>query len=263
MQYPNPMILTTGSSPLARGLHGRTDRLGDPARIIPARAGFTTSGGVWAGRGWDHPRSRGVYPHVTAYGLRTGGSSPLARGLRPPVEPVQVGQGIIPARAGFTRPDSSSGPRCWDHPRSRGVYWRRLVRANFIAGSSPLARGLPPTAPSAAPCGWDNPRSRGVYHQGSSPLARGLRRALRPAPAQPGIIPARAGFTRLQDQQDRRARDHPRSRGVYRGAFIRQADSVGSSPLARGLRCGPDSRCPRRRIIPARAGFTLKANKRS
>ena len=256
MQYPNPMILTTGSSPLARGLHGRTDRLGDPARIIPARAGFTTSGGVWAGRGWDHPRSRGVYPHVTAYGLRTGGSSPLARGLRPPVEPVQVGQGIIPARAGFTRPDSSSGPRCWDHPRSRGVYWRRLVRANFIAGSSPLARGLPPTAPSAAPCGWDNPRSRGVYHQGSSPLARGLPDDA-PRWRDPGrIIPARAGFTPTPAPWASGAWDHPRSRGVYGERFDLRPHNQGSSPLARGLRGYKTNKTDVLGIIPARAGFT-------
>ena len=268
MQYPNPMILTTGSSPLARGLHGRTDRLGDPARIIPARAGFTTSGGVWAGRGWDHPRSRGVYPHVTAYGLRTGGSSPLARGLRPPVEPVQVGQGIIPARAGFTRPDSSSGPRCWDHPRSRGVYWRRLVRANFIAGSSPLARGLPPTAPSAAPCGWDNPRSRGVYPMtpraggtlaGSSPLARGLHQHPPHGQAARGIIPARAGFTASASTCARTTRDHPRSRGVYAATRPTRPTCSGSSPLARGLPGRLHPAGGQRRIIPARAGFTVRS----
>ena len=32
-----------GSSPLARGLHGRGPPVGEPRRIIPARAGFTSS----------------------------------------------------------------------------------------------------------------------------------------------------------------------------------------------------------------------------
>ena len=50
--------------------------------------------------------------------------------------------------------------------------------------------------------------------------------------------------------------DHPRSRGVYLTARVFEVVSVGSSPLARGLR--RESRHPRRivRIIPARAGFT-------
>ena len=52
---------TDGSSPLARGLpEDGQDREG-PARIIPARAGFTTAGTLGGGRCGDHPRSRGVY----------------------------------------------------------------------------------------------------------------------------------------------------------------------------------------------------------
>ena len=50
--------------------------------------------------------------------------------------------------------------------------------------------------------------------------------------------------------------DHPRSRGVYIGRARASDRAVGSSPLARGLR-GPDGLAGlRRRIIPARAGFT-------
>ena len=211
MQYPNPMILTTGSSPLARGLHGRTDRLGDPARIIPARAGFTTSGGVWAGRGWDHPRSRGVYADTTAPPPTSWGSSPLARGLLGTPSRAIIGYGIIPARAGFTRACAPARAASPDHPRSRGVY-----------------SGLPGNATSTP---------------GSSPLARGLRVELLDDVGDVGIIPARAGFTpRLLHRRGHRW-DHPRSRGVY--------DAEGEHLVLVT------------RIIPARAGFTLKANKRS
>ena len=51
--------------------------------------------------------------------------------------------------------------------------------------------------------------------------------------------------------------DHPRSRGVYVRASTWTHTAPGSSPLARGL---PRLRGPqaiRRRIIPARAGFTV------
>ncbi len=93
----------------------------------------------------------------------------------------------------------------------------------------------------------DHPRSRGVYTDqltvtgnasGSSPLARGL-----PAPPRPAQPPAP---------------DHPRSRGVY-GPYSPSTTSVGgSSPLARGLP-SLSSFCVRAvRIIPARAGFTVR-----
>ena len=50
-----------------------------------------------------------------------------------------------------------------------------------------------------------------------------------------GIIPARAGFTRLEEGGTGRERDHPRSRGVYQPAPPPDPSEVGSSPLARGL----------------------------
>ena len=53
------------------------------------------------------------------------------------------------------------------------------------------------------------------------------------------------------------APDHPRSRGVYRRMAGFDTDSVGSSPLARGLLDSPHLIPPRPRIIPARAGFTM------
>ena len=173
-------------------------------RIIPARAGFTATRTLrpWAHR--DHPRSRGVYrPTSWDAGCRPG-SSPLARGLPTNPKGDTMYERIIPARAGFTprgRPPRR-GPG--DHPRSRGVY----------------------------PCQRSGRGSRG----GSSPLARGLPRAIRAAARTLRIIPARAGFT------------------VQRELPIELIR--GSSPLARGLR----SVLPRVRhepgIIPARAGFT-------
>ena len=134
-----------GSSPLARGLPHRARARDRTARIIPARAGFTAApaaGGPVAG---DHPRSRGVYSvRSTMQGPRRG-SSPLARGLPGSLLATMRGVGIIPARAGFTRPRGSRIPR------------RR--------GSSPLARGLPELA--------DHLRARGRIIPARAGFTRG------------------------------------------------------------------------------------------
>ena len=192
----------------------------------------------------DHPRSRGVYRRRRSCYRLAWGSSPLARGLPAP---------------------SSSGPALTpDHPRSRGVYYSFSRSSCICLGSSPLARGLllharhpfvfagiiparagfttklfPP--PGLSP---DHPRSRGVYcsagmyrssMMGSSPLARGLQLdAVLVEPAD-GIIPARAGFTRLLPTLPLLTPDHPRSRGVYRSRASLARSAPGSSPLARGL----------------------------
>ena len=113
-----------------------------------------------------------------------------------------------------------------DHPRSRGVYATTTWTAVIIPGSSPLARGL-----------------HGHPGDGDG----GAR-----------IIPARAGFTGRDSVTSTGTWDHPRSRGVYVAHDRNVMGTVGSSPLARGLRdyriaCVRDGR-----IIPARAGFTRR-----
>ena len=156
--------ISSGSSPLARGLQFCDALINRIARIIPARAGFTSVGDRPHTKPGDHPRSRGVYAELFERVLAHYGSSPLARGLlvRFHVRPEQ-GR-IIPARAGFTAPRGCLPERSPDHPRSRGVYLRSRSTSSSTRGSSPLARGL--------------------RHSG-----RGRLRTRR-------IIPARAGFTR-------------------------------------------------------------------
>ena len=254
-----------GSSPLARGLLGGSWIGISPARIIPARAGFTASGRLrWRATG-DHPRSRGVYTSRRPSSASRRGSSPLARGLPGSRRGRRCGSGIIPARAGFTPPRPRRAPPRGDHPRSRGVYIPRGEQYRRDVGSSPLARGLPHPAghegglegiiPARAgftrrrrgwrPWPWDHPRSRGVYGQspvhmtydtGSSPLARGLLGGGAVVLGGAGIIPARAGFTPGELRVEGGAGDHPRSRGVYGARSGSMRPSGGSSPLARGLR---------------------------
>ena len=56
-----------------------------------------------------------------------------------------------------------------------------------------------------------------ILPDGSSPLARGLLYLTRYDALYDRIIPARAGFTTRRVCSGSEWRDHPRSRGVYRG----------------------------------------------
>ena len=198
---------TRGSSPLARGLHrpGLADPA--PARIIPARAGFTPGSRAGGSSTRDHPRSRGVYRRVAARSAARSGSSPLARGLLARERARERVLGIIPARAGFTIRGVAGEESLADHPRSRGVYVGGARRDREVRGSSPLARGL-----------QTSPTEKNSWN---------------------GIIPARAGFTSPGDISGRRDPDHPRSRGVYVSPRRSRQVLNGSSPLARGLRFLP------------------------
>ena len=212
--YPCPESWVTpfpGSSPLARGLQIK-ERGGESfPRIIPARAGFTPTHKAWPTMAEDHPRSRGVYPPPLLRACDPVGSSPLARGLRLQRRVQARSRRIIPARAGFTALTISVVSAKEDHPRSRGVYWRRVAATGGQEGSSPLARGLPPIPRRRIPATPDHPRSRGVYTRlledmalarGSSPLARGLHPLIGQGGSHIRIIPARAGFTSATGPDD-------------------------------------------------------------
>ena len=123
---PGCGALKLGSSPLARGL--RRDQGGHVRLpgIIPARAGFTDDHRRSRRGERDHPRSRGVYQRPAVVARTARGSSPLARGLLHATGLLGGLDRIIPARAGFTTPRRGSPPTSADHPRSRGVYDRRL-----------------------------------------------------------------------------------------------------------------------------------------
>ena len=101
-QRPWEPVCGPGSSPLARGLRMGRSRGIFLSGIIPARAGFTHSQDCRQNRVEDHPRSRGVYTMFPRLKIASGGSSPLARGLPPPIVRACGRGGIIPARAGFT-----------------------------------------------------------------------------------------------------------------------------------------------------------------
>ena len=266
--YINPGTWTGdmyGSSPLARGLPGisQVNRL--HTGIIPARAGFTAQSGSRPAPRRDHPRSRGVYDWASDRVVPGKGSSPLARGLPSLLLLPARGEGIIPARAGFT--EAIFTPRCntgGSSPLARGLRVHRSVR-NGRHRIIPARAGFTTVSTLTLMSMKDHPRSRGVYSpvifgkpikEGSSPLARGLLPSHIRETNQGRIIPARAGFTSRPGRRRSPARDHPRSRGVYGVVTCTPATEPGSSPLARGLRPGWGLPRPGHRIIPARAGFT-------
>ena len=152
------------------------------------------------------------------------GSSPLSRGIHPPVSAAQPPCRIIPALAGNTIVWAVSHGHETDHPRSRGEYLSPTLPSGPDLGSSPLSRGIPSDAAEASPC-----------H---------------------GIIPALAGNTRGAGSGTSRSPDHPRSRGEYCRAEPGGGTLHGSSPLSRGIRYREGDRCPGVRIIPALAGNT-------
>ena len=258
-------VVAKGSSPLARGTHGRHCTRASERGLIPARAGNTCRLAHQCSYRRAHPRSRGEHQIFFTRNPGAPGSSPLARGTRQGLPLSALPPGLIPARAGNTEPRVEPGVNYWAHPRSRGEHGRPQCRCCRCRGSSPLARGTRVTTPSLlSPAGLiparagntvpnhplktnnrAHPRSRGehmfdeyrdVCAWGSSPLARGTPRHQPARNLHRGLIPARAGNTLRLLVRSECMWAHPRSRGEHRKMEPLKAKRAGSSPLARGTR---------------------------
>ena len=214
----------SGSSPLARGARRRPYLRRQVRGLIPAGAGRTAR---WPGGGWwrpAHPRWRGAHSTVPKVKEWSVGSSPLARGAHRPAPERPHARGLIPAGAGRTTSPRRTVPRGRAHPRWRGAHGILSARASMPRGSSPLARGARTVdrtrhgRPGLIPAGAGrtdrkatrasrpraHPRWRGAHFNrdrmiygraGSSPLARGARRAGTFHVRLLRLIPAGAGRT--------------------------------------------------------------------
>ena len=94
------------------------------ARLIPARAGNTSTLERRIFRLKAHPRSRGEHGFLSVWGKVSDGSSPLARGT-----PCNYARNrgifrLIPARAGNTWMCTPGLSPYSAHPRSRGEHAR-------------------------------------------------------------------------------------------------------------------------------------------
>ena len=234
-----------GSSPLARGTLLKRAGTFAAFGLIPARAGNTWGIIPFIQSCWAHPRSRGEHVFLSMIGWGWCG--------------------LIPARAGNTLQPRHTRINTRAHPRSRGEHCPAPGRLAAVLGSSPLARGtltailracgrvglIPARAGNtgeklySSGVAGAHPRSRGehigaVYVSvsvvGSSPLARGTRFIPDALMQSSGLIPARAGNTRLIRSRVSEMRAHPRSRGEHSSRRLVIPSSLGSSPLARGTR---------------------------
>ena len=130
-----------GSSPLARGTRSFVLCFSLSPRLIPARAGNTSSTTDPLSLHTAHPRSRGEHTTHSGKALIGDGSSPLARGTLCPEGVDRSQKRLIPARAGNTILSSAAPSASPAHPRSRGEHYRSVVVLSQEFGSSPLARG--------------------------------------------------------------------------------------------------------------------------
>ena len=106
-----PVFHDPGSSPRVRGKHGGSGHGSGPARLIPARAGKTSSASPRPGARAAHPRACGENERSPGDLVQFDGSSPRVRG-KPGREHREPLQGrLIPARAGKTRPRPAT--RTW------------------------------------------------------------------------------------------------------------------------------------------------------
>ena len=139
-------------------------------------------------------------------------------------------------------------------------------------GSSPLARGGPTRRRTGARAAGLIPARAGRTGKllegsdtapGSSPLARGGHRLATLGGELGGLIPARAGRTPSRDHFRPARWAHPRSRGADHLSLPANRREEGSSPLARGGHGGTHAAAGRAGLIPARAGRTLTAARRT
>ena len=254
-----------GSSPRVRGKLAPQGHLPEVPRLIPACAGKTPPPSLAGNNAGAHPRVCGENSVIWSQRLRASGSSPRVRGKHQRGRSLRHARGLIPACAGKTRADRAdphphpAHPRvCGENevgtkvtadlegssPRVRGKHvrhWRGLACAGLIPARAGKTRALPCTRPY----GWAHPRACGENRAvsmrvdvrgGSSPRVRGKLRGVAGCGGVHGLIPARAGKTRLRILLTRSARAHPRACGENGHA----EDPVG----------------PRGCLIPARAGKT-------
>ena len=223
LSRPRP-ISSCGSSPHARGTRCRPRSGPAAGRFIPACAGNTARSQSSACAVAVHPRMRGQHPLDGPLVARMIGSSPHARGTRGDVRRHQSCVRFIPACAGNTRRSSTAETRPTVHPRMRGEHRLCASDASCLHGSSPHARGT---------------RRANLLHA-----------------AKRRFIPACAGNTRFRHTRSLCRSVHPRMRGEHGASPAAYNCTTGSSPHARGTLELVDQDDAHARFIPACAGNT-------
>ena len=260
-------------------------RPGPRLRLIPARAGKTSTASSGEGPCPAHPRACGENEALAADEPRQRGSSPRVRGKRAARRNRTHAPRLIPARAGKTSPQGTRVHVSRAHPRACGENKPPKPRSRRSPGSSPRVRGKPASElqqsqgagliPARAgktdrraglarqlrahprACGENNLRLSSVDGPpGSSPRVRGKLSEWETRPYEDGLIPARAGKTHRRSRRTRSSWAHPRACGENGGVGGVGHGGSGSSPRVRGKRMGPPPHPRPAGLIPARAGKT-------
>ena len=130
-----------GSSPRGRGKQRPSDEIGRGVGLIPARAGKTDARRHSTAESPPHPRAGGENDWTEPNIELIPGSYPRGRGKRPAPCLAFCAGGLIPARAGKTRPTSCLGGSAQAHPRAGGENFEFTRTMLIRMGSSPRGRG--------------------------------------------------------------------------------------------------------------------------
>ena len=133
--------LAWGSSPRGRGKRYRARALFAVFGLIPARAGKTEPDGCSRPPAPAHPRAGGENVVCFFAASAVQGSSPRGRGKHGGGRGLSRTVGLIPARAGKTRPRRSSHRSYRAHPRAGGENQIASAKTTLRRGSSPRGRG--------------------------------------------------------------------------------------------------------------------------
>ena len=231
-----------GSSPRGRGKPPSTTSQRAAYRLIPAWAGKTVLVVAAHAPSRAHPRAGGENPMRKACPCRQRGSSPRGRGKRVNGVRHVLIRGLIPAWAGKTGKDFPGSSPAPAHPRAGGENRLTWTGRTLAPGSSPRGRGklimtkikrfacrlIPARAGKTCHSGFPlcsysaHPRAGGenwvvgafpCCQAGSSQRGRGKRTLAMTGRSVAGLIPARAGKTRLSSLSSDLARAHPRAGG--------------------------------------------------
>ena len=228
---PPKRSCSDGSSPRLRGTRMPILIAAFCRRLIPAAAGNTGLRCSQTCTRPAHPRGCGEHEPEWVEGDRDDGSSPRLRGTRQLSSVHPQSPRLIPAAAGNTPTCTGSGRRCTAHPRGCGEH--------------------------------DRGREEGHVHDGSSPRLRGTPRQLGLHWIRVRLIPAAAGNTLPVAAFVRLLPAHPRGCGEHPTPRSRSGKSVGSSPRLRGTPHELQQNEPQGRLIPAAAGNTSAARRRT
>ena len=205
-----------------RGTLGRSIRLLNAGRIIPAHAGNSQMSQPLTVVISDHPRACGELATSAMIRIPSYGSSPRMRGTHTLPRFVAKKVRIIPAHAGNSRRFHHPTHRYSDHPRACGELPTRNFAIPLAVGSSPRMRG------TLFPFLIQFPGVR--------------------------IIPAHAGNSTCDCSRTRAKADHPRACGELLMLDRATLSPIGSSPRMRGTHAPAEAGHPGIRIIPAHAG---------